>query len=253
MKLTCMVQIYNELETGNLPRFIESVSKYCDALVIYNDGSTDGSDDWICSNKSKFNKKLEHIWTIHGEKNNFKNEIAHKQIMLQHCIELESDWIFWLDCDEVIEKCGEDGKLRELCEMADCDAYGFREINLWRSESFYRLDNAFNAGEFCRLWRNTGKLFYDEKPGLHQRQYPNGIGEIKTSEIKVIHYGFSTDDRILRKYKLYKSHGQTGWELNRLIDERTLRVAKSKQEWFSHKLNEDIFEEIFSVPVASKL
>lgn len=252
MKLTCMAQIYNELETNNLPRFMDSIKRYCNSLVIYNDGCTDGSIDWI-NNNYHFDYTLDEIHFIHGERNDFRNEIAHKKLMLQKCIDIDSDWIFFIDFDEVIEKRGEDGGIRGLCESDKCDAYGFGEVNLWRSESFYRLDAGFNDGKFCRLWKNTGKLFYDVRPGLHQKQYPDGVDEIITSDIRVVHYGFSSDNQIIRKYKLYKSHGQSGFALDRLIDERTLRVSKSNQDWFRNVLIEENFNDVYSAPVASKI
>ena len=253
MKLVGFTQVYNELKKENLQRFMQSVSKYCDALVIYDDASTDGSMEWIKDNYPLEDGPLKEVHIIYGDTNNFSNEIAHKQIMLDKCSEVGADWIFWLDADEVIEPRGESGDIRKLCDSGFCDAYGFREVNLWRDPSFYRLDNAYNDGEFCRLWKNNGKLSYGERPGLHQRQYPDGIGEIVTSDIKVIHYGFSSDDRIIDKYKTYKAHGQRGWALNRLIDERTLSVAKSKDEWFSSPIKRKEFEEAFGFPVASRV
>ena len=249
MKLTCIVQIYNEMDKDNLVRFMDSVKVYCDALVVYNDGCTDGTMEYLMK-ENHLDKHMSEIEFIHGKENNFKNEIQHKQLMLEKAIEMKSDWIFWLDCDEVVEAKGEAGGIRGVCENATCDAYGFKEVNLWRDPCFYRLDNAYNDGEFCRLWRNTGELHYDDRPGLHQRQYPNGIDRIETADIKVIHYGFSSDSRIIDKYLTYRSHGQSGWALNRLIDERTLRVAKSKPEWFCIQPEEKDFNEVFKTPIA---
>ena len=253
MKLTCIVQIYNELKKDNLQRFMESVDLYCDALIVYNDGCTDGSMEWIADNYPGTNQ-LKTIDFIHGESNDFTNEIEHKQQMLQRALLIKSDWIFWLDCDEVIEVCGENGGIRALCNNQDgIDAYGFKERNLWRSPYFYRLDNSYNDGEFSRLWRNTGKLYYDCKPGLHQRQYPQGVHDIVTSNIKVIHYGFSSDDRIVDKYVTYKAHGQVGWALNRLVDERTLTVAVSHPEWFRVPPKQEEFSEVFKTPIAQRV
>lgn len=249
MKLTCIAQLYNELEKDNLPRFLESVGRYCDALIIYDDASTDGSVEYILNWVSSPCT----VYLIEGKENNFSNEIAHKQLMLEKAIEIKSDWIFWLDCDEVVEVRGEDGGIRALCENPNIDAYGFKERNLWRSPCFYRLDNSYNDGEFSRLWRNTGKLYYNCKPGLHQRQYPQGVHDIVTSDIKVIHYGFSSDGRIVDKYQTYKTHGQVGWALHRLIDERTLAVAKSLPEWFRVQPEEEDFNEVFKTPIALEI
>ena len=52
----------------------------------------------------------------------------------------------------------------------------------------------------------------------------------------IIHRGFATDYQIMTKYNVYKSNGQNGWALDRLLDEETLQVNKLDKnmlpEWF---------------------
>ena len=47
MKICGFLQIYNELEKGNLKRCITNLKKYCDYIAVYDDGSTDGSFDYL--------------------------------------------------------------------------------------------------------------------------------------------------------------------------------------------------------------
>jgi glycosyltransferase involved in cell wall biosynthesis len=62
------------------------------------------------------------------------------------------------------------------------------------------------------------------------------------TEYNLIHRGFATDYQILNKYKLYKSKGQSGWDLERLLDEQTLTVETLPTgvlpTWFS--LTDDV-------------
>lgn len=252
MKLTAMLQMYNELEQGNLPRYIESISKYCDALVVYDDGSTDGSLEYL----EEWGDKLE-IVSYRGEKNDFADEVAHKSKLLQIAKDINTDWIFRIDADEVIEKDGEIGGVRKLCERGDSegiDSFAFRNANLWRHPGFYRLDNAFNDFVSCRLWKLRPDVGYRKtERGLHQRAVPDGLKNEEWADIITLHYGFASDESIIRKYLTYKSHGQTGWDLYRLIDERTLKVAKSKPEWFALYPEGADFDKVFSQPVAAKV
>jgi len=124
---------------------------------------------------------------------------------------------------------------------------------MWRCECFHRMDNSYNEGWFCRLWRNTGDLFIENKPGLHQRLVPPNLGPEGRSDIQILHYGFASDEAILRKYHDYKAHGQSGWALDRLIDERSLRVANSKPEWFRKEITKYKLNDIFGTPIASKV
>ncbi len=239
MKLTAMLQMYNEMKFGNLPRYMHSIARYCDALVVYDDASTDDSvaylDDFL-SEPELYSVRLKEIHIICGESNDYAAEVDHKAQLVAKAIEIGSDWIFRIDADEVIEKAGEEGRMRELCEEGlenGIDSYAFRNANLWRDPGFYRLDNSFNDFISCRLWKNNGKLCYNQtKRGLHQRAVPDGLTNEGWADIITLHYGFAFNESIVHKYRMYKSHGQSGWELERLIDERTLKVNKSNPDWF---------------------
>lgn len=245
MKLTCMAQMYNERSIigsdgrSNLERFLLSIDKYCDALVMYDDASTDGSvgllELWraslpLCDDSVR----LKEIHIIRGTINEFNAEMSHKVLALDKCKQIGSDWILWLDVDEVIEARGEQGALRELCEGAKRGAINLFNRNLWRSDRYYRVDELWNAGLFCRLWRVTDELqYYRPTPGLHQDLVPKNIEGRDTKNLRVIHYGFATDKNILRKYHTYKSHGQKGRALQRLVDEKTIRLCSADPLWFN--------------------
>ena len=52
----------------------------------------------------------------------------------------------------------------------------------------------------------------------------------------MIHRGFATEQQILTRYNLYKSKGQKGYLLERLIDEKKLSVIEVDKnqlpDWF---------------------
>jgi len=244
MKLIGFLSVYNEVEKKNLKRCLESLSRYCDEIVIYDDASTDDS------------VKVAQEYTnliIEGETNEWGKEAEHRQQLLELALTRNPDWIFWMDADEVIEKRGEEGGIRQLCKTQEFDSYSFHEVNLWRTPSFYRIDSSYNDGIFCRLWKNNGTLKILNKPGLHQRLVPYTLKKESISTIQVLHHGFSSDDRIIDKYLTYKKHGQNGWALDRLIDERTLIVNPSRQEWFREPLLDVSKNEIYKIPLRTKL
>jgi glycosyltransferase involved in cell wall biosynthesis len=247
MKLVTILQNYNEVEQGNLQRYLPSVARYSDALVVYDDASTDGSVEYILKNWSK------ELHIIKGERNDYAGEISHKALLLQKALEMKADWIFRIDADEVVEAVGE-RDIRSLCENSRVDSIAFRNANLWRDPNFYRLDNSYNDFVSCRLWKNNGNLRYDNvKRGLHQRGTPDGLTSEEWAPFITLHYGFASNEAIIRKYTTYKNHGQTGWELFRLIDERGLKVAKSKPEWFVEPPPPKSFGEVFNRSVSSLL
>ncbi|MFZ5947817.1 MAG: glycosyltransferase [Stygiobacter sp.] len=230
-KIVCITQIYNEIRKQNLERFWDHINSICDALVVYDDGSTDGSYEYMLD-KAAF--------IIRAGENDFKNEVNHKKILLQYALKLQPDFILWLDADEVLTANAKE-ELPKLCKYADennIDGISFHEINLWRSYSWKRIDNSYDLGWFVRLWRVTPNLMFKETTsGLHQQQYPNSIKEIeKTDSVGVIHYGFATEKSLAFKYLTYRSHGQNGWALERLLDEGTLTLEKVDKKLFPEDL-----------------
>ena len=79
-KIVCIVQIYNEIEKGNLERFFKYISPVVDEVVVYDDCSTDGSFEYAL-------KTTPHV--IRGSKNDFAAEINHKILLLEYALELK--------------------------------------------------------------------------------------------------------------------------------------------------------------------
>ena len=191
MRLCVFAQCYNELSKGNLLRWLSHVRQYADWVVVYDDGSTDGSADLL---------KREVDIFIDGRVNDFREEIAHKQALMDQCLKAEPpiDWFLWLDIDEVLDRIGT-GSLREFCERAGLQAYYFPEITLWRSGCWMRRDY-LGQGTFLRLWRNDGKMRFPECHRLHGQQYPQGLVAQGDAFFSVIHYGYASTDQILSRW-----------------------------------------------------
>jgi len=224
MKIVGFVKMHNEAERGNLERCLKNLKKYCSNIVIYDSGSTDNSVEVA-------KKYTDYIIT---GKDDFKAELLQKQELLEYALKLKPEWIFWIDPDEILEKRGFEG-IKKLCKFGDTfgvDGFAFHEINLWRSECWYRLDNQFNNKWDIRLWKAKPELKFNTSLGLHRPQHPLGLQRILPCNLQIIHYGFSTVELIVQKYKTYKALGQTGWALSRLIDERTLKLAPVNIQWF---------------------
>ncbi len=242
MMLVGMLMAFNEVESGNLERCLKSLRRYCDEIVVYDDGSTDTSRDYY----EKYNCQV-----IYGTKNDFKSELEHKQQQLELCKAIGADWILRIDADEVIELKGE-LQLRDLLIDGGKPSYAFHTINFWRSPAFYRLDSSYNDVIFNRLWKCHKDLRFRIEKGLHLTNYPIGATDNEgMAPFEILHYGFASDKAIIDKYTMYSKHGQSGWALNRLVDESTLKLARSKPQWFADGPPVDNFKEVFSCSIRS--
>lgn len=237
MKIVGFSQLRNESEKGNLHNWIRCMESVCDYIYVYDQNSTDDSKDIYKEHKS--------IVTIESDINDFTNEILCKNKLLTKLLaeHPDTDWIFWMDGDTILSR---NALNRESLEkmLEECNHHGFDGVfmehyNLWRSDTYYRIDN--NYHDLCTtgvlaLWKNNGNLSFQNRRGLHSPQYPSGIINPARSHAKLIHRGFATDYQIETKYKVYKERGQSGKALSRLLDEETLDVFRLNPnilpEWF---------------------
>lgn len=237
MKINLIAQIcmYNEAEKGNLDRCLDNLIRYCDHIIVYDDASTD--------NSVKVAKSYEcHV--IRGRANNQMQELAHKQVILEKALDMGATHLFWLDCDEVLDRQGTMGGLRELCRQwpSGLDAYSFPEINLWRSQTWQRLDSLFCKARFVRLWKVAPGIGFNVREGVHRQLHPATIKVVEESPFSVIHYGFWDYKRML--VKIGADHLDTeglrdcaefGLDrkgANWLLDERQCQCRKVPDEMF---------------------
>jgi hypothetical protein len=237
MKIAAFTQLRNELSKGNLENWFKQMS-VCDYIYIFDQNSDDGSKEYY--------KQFPNTVVIESPTNRFREELICKQQLLNKLLSdhPDVDWILWIDGDLMLDGrlLANNGKeLRALCEAGtkhNVDGYFFNHYNLWRSDVHYRVDDQYHSldGGWCPLWRNNRQLHFDTVSGLHHRQYPNGLYRIHPSPYAVVHRGFATDYQIMLKYDVYKANGQTGWELERLLNEHTLTVKELDREllpdWF---------------------
>ena len=228
MKIIGFTQIRNELSKGNLYNWLRQMFEFCEYVYIYDQNSDDGSKE-VYKNYPK-------LIVVESETNDFKNEIHCKGILLEKLLKEhpDTDFIFWLDGDSLIDNnLVKDNNLilNSILENAvknNVDGILMEHYNLWRSDIHYRVDSNYHdlSNGVCAIWRNNGNLHYNKISGLHQPQFPNGMGKMIKIPFGIIHRGFATDYQIMTKYDVYKSYGQNGWALDRLLDETNLTVEK---------------------------
>ena len=243
-KLIGFTQLRNELSKGNLENWFKQM-EICDYIYIFDQNSDDGSKQYY--------KQFKNTVVIESPTNRFYEELICKQELLNKLLKEHEDvdWILWLDGDllldgRLLKNNGEE--LHKLCAYAEtnnADACFFDHYNLWRSDIYYRVDDSYHSlnGNWCPLWKNNGNLHFNNVAGLHNKQYPEVLRIGLRTPFSVIHRGFATDYQIVTKYDVYKSNGQNGWALDRLLNENGLEVQilniEMLPEWFKLKDTEN--------------
>lgn len=229
MRLVAFLQLFNENETGNLVRCLDNCKVWADEIFIYDDCSTDGSQDIY-----KMYTDDSHI--IYGTKREFDAELFHKQQLLNLVLKTDPQWIGWIDGDTTLCKHLTRNVKEYLLELQEkgFDGCFLHNLNLWRHPAFYRLDSSFNGLWHVVFWKNNKVLRYEPTKRLHGQQYPIGMQTIfqASPQYPLLHYGFSSELQIVKKYLTYKSYGQSGDNLDRLINEKTLSLVKVDKAFY---------------------
>jgi len=251
MKIIAFSQLRNELSNGNLENWFNSTAM-CDYRYIYDQNSDDGSKEYY--------KKFPNTVVIESPTNDFTKELVCKDILLRKLLKEHPDvgWILWVDGDTVLDArlCADDGKvLKKICETNNdkCDCLRIGHFNLWRSDTYTRLDSSFDwfdqAGRWA-VWRNNGKLSFESIAKLHRNQYPRGIDSSIKIPYYLIHKGFADDNQIINRLKMYTEQDPKFWPrgrkaiidtIKRFFNESTLNMQRIPQEcipdWY--QINDD--------------
>jgi glycosyltransferase involved in cell wall biosynthesis len=219
MIITVILQVRNEETSGHLERFLKWNKPIYDNLIAYDDCSTDESVAML---------KDSGAFVIEGELHSFNSELQVKQLLLDEARNHfpQTDWFLWLDADELL--LGSRVEINDI--LHECVSNGFDGVklplvNLWRSNSQFRVDSGFNNLENVRFWKNSNNLAFSPKPGLHHPMHPDGMKQVSyLGDLRVLHFGFSRDSYILSKFHTYREAGQRGRNLWRLVDETGITV-----------------------------
>jgi glycosyltransferase involved in cell wall biosynthesis len=120
MRIVCLLPARNAAQ--DLPRWLDSVAVFCDAVVALDDGSTDATADVLASHP------LVKVLLRNPRRTTYAgwDDSSNRRQLLSAAAELAPDWVVSVDADEIIPP--EDGRaLREFVEHRALPgfAYGF--------------------------------------------------------------------------------------------------------------------------------
>lgn len=184
---TLALCVMTKNEEQYLPYCIASVSKFVDEIVVVDTGSSD---------KTVEIAKAFGAYVIHAP---WRDDFALIRNVLQSPV--KSDWILWLDGDEVLSEAGI-RKVKQLITDDSIDFLAMPRANFWKhtGQIFLPPDTQW------KCYRNNVGLKWSGK--IHEIIYnehnPDHRRKAKQTDVMIFHYAYmKTSEEVKKKMALY--------------------------------------------------
>ena len=175
-------------EQKYLPYCLASIYKYCDEIIIVDTGSTDRTIE------------IAEAFGAYVIQAPWKNDFSLIRNIAQSSA--KSDWIIWLDGDEVLSEHGAKKIKQQLVCDSSADFFLLARVNFWKD-----LKHAFAYPDSqYKLYRNNINLQWFNK--IHEKIFDENNAQhrkrLKHSDVHVFHYAYvKTPEEIKKKMQLY--------------------------------------------------
>jgi hypothetical protein len=151
-----------------LPGYFDNVPQQVDGIVALDDGSTDGSGDFVARQRSVLElvrapPRIPHVWDDPGN----------RKTIITTAGKCKPDWLIAVDADERLEKNFRERASREIAraEQEGLPALSVHFRELWDSPVHYRADGIWGAKRQARFFRYRDDAELDQK-ALHGHWAP---------------------------------------------------------------------------------
>lgn len=208
--LLALLQVHNDLEY--LPGYFENLAKHVDGVVVFDDGSTDGSAEFVRAQPSVLK-----LVTRPPNDTRPWDESRNHQIVRDAALRCDADWVVAVDADERVERTF---RQRADQEIERALGEGWRALSvavreLWDSPTTYRADGAWGDKQQARLFRLLPDNEYDSRR-YHPHWAPlNGKvgGFFKRGDLLLYHLRMiRSEDRRDRRDKWNQLDPQGEWQ-----------------------------------------
>jgi glycosyltransferase involved in cell wall biosynthesis len=226
MRLLALLACRDEMRF--LPGYVANVGPQVDGIVALDDGSTDGSADFLAARE-----EVIELIRVPPERPRWDEVGNHRRLVAAGCRH-GAEWLVCLDADERVER-----DFRARAERVirrggrlGLSAFAVRLRELWGSPDRYRVDDVWGRKAPVRLFEARTDHEFDERP-LHSHKAPlqaRGVrGAFPVADLEVYHLRMiDPQDRAARRKRYEEADPDARWQLDHgyayLTDESGLEL-----------------------------
>lgn len=207
-----------------LPGFVANVAPHVDAIVALDDGSRDGSADFLADRP-----EVVELLRVPPDRPTW-DEMGNHRKLVEAAVRQGADWALSVDADERLERDFRTRAERVIGRgrLIGCSAFAVRIRDLWDGHQSFRVDGVWARKSAPRLYRVRADHEFDESQ-LHGVKAPLQARPFRLADLLVYHLGMLTPtDREARRKRYEAADPDARWQTigyEYLTEERGLRLA----------------------------
>ena len=209
----------------HLPEFFANVAPQVDGIVVLDDGSRDGSAEFLEGRTEVAEVLRNSPDRLHWD------EVANHRRLVGAALRHGAEWAVCVDDDERLERDFRTRAERVIARgrHVGSEAFGLRVRELWDSRDRYRADGIWGQKTKASLFRLRADHEFDLRP-LHAHKAPLQERPFRRADLLIYHLGMlGAADRQARRARYEELDPEARWQAigyAYLTDEAGLRLRR---------------------------